>query len=99
MHWLRYHYLQASVELRVASPWFWADLEGAVPALVVTAGYDPLVDEGEGWVERLRAAGTEVSHHHHPSLIHGFLSLAGAIDAARAATDQICTDFVELLRR
>ncbi len=99
MHWFRDHYLNTTDDQHAASPWFWPDLEGTAPALVVTCGYDPLVDEGTAWAERLAAAGTEVRHRHHPTLIHGFLSLAGAITAARAATDQICTDFVDLLAR
>jgi len=44
-----------------------------------------------------RAAGAMVRHRRHPSLIHGFLSLAGAVAAARAAVDQLCGDIRELL--
>jgi acetyl esterase len=97
MHWFRSNYLHDSDDRRTASPWFWEDVDGAAPAIVVTAGYDPLVDEGDGWAERLAGAGTRVLHRRHTGLVHGFLSLAGAVTAAHAATDQICADLVAML--
>jgi acetyl esterase len=99
LDWFRSNYLHDTDDRRAVSPWFWEDLEGAAPAIVVTAGFDPLVDEGELWAQRLREAGTVVTHRHHPGLVHGFLSLAGAITTARSATDQICTDIVDRFRR
>ncbi len=101
VHWFRTHYLDPTEDRRAASPRFWPSVAGtAAPAIVATAGYDPLVDEGDAWAGRLRAAGVMVRHRRHPSAwSHGFLSLAGAVRAARAATDQGCEDFVELLRR
>ena len=82
------------------SPLFWpdGDLRGAAPAMVATAGFDPLVDEGDACAERLREAGVTVVHHRYDSLIHGFLSLAGAVRAARAAVDEVCDDLADLLR-
>jgi len=99
MHYFRDHYLNNADEQETGSPWFWPDeeLEGAAPALVVTAGFDPLVDEGNEWAGRLAEAGATVRHHCHDSLVHGFLALAGVVRAARSATDQICVDVVELL--
>lgn len=97
MLWFRAHYLASEGDQRAGSPWFWDDLTGAAPALVVTAGYDPLVDEGTRWADRLRAAGVAVRHRCHPGLVHGFLSLAGAVRAARDATDRLCADVVDLL--
>ena len=97
MHWYRGHYLHADDDQRAASPQSWPSLRGSAPAIVVTAGFDPLVDEGDTYVARLRAAGVPVTHRHHPSLVHGFLSLAGGVRAARAATDELCADVVELL--
>ena len=99
VHWFRDHYLHADDDQRAGSPWFWTDLEGSAPAIVATAGFDPLVDEGNAWVGRLRAAGTEVRHLENPSLVHGFLSLAGAVDAARRATERICDEVASMLRR
>ena len=99
MQYFRDHYLNNAQEQETASPWFWPEdaLTGAAPAIVVTAGYDPLVDEGNEWAGRLAEADVTVRHHCHDSLVHGFLSLAGVVRAARSATDQICVEIVELL--
>ncbi|MFO0744451.1 MAG: alpha/beta hydrolase [Myxococcota bacterium] len=72
-----------------ASPWFAPDVVGAPPGLVVTAGFDPLVDEGRAWAERLAAAGVAVAHRDYPTLFHGFASTTGGIVAARAAFEEI----------
>ncbi|MEO8705263.1 MAG: alpha/beta hydrolase [Kofleriaceae bacterium] len=98
-HWFRANYLHPDDDRKAASPQHWPSLRGAAPAIVATAGYDPLVDEGDHYAELLRAAGTEVRHRRYPALIHGFLSLAGAVDAARAATDELCGDIRDLLVR
>jgi acetyl esterase len=97
MHWFRSNYMHDTDDRRAPSPKYWPDLRGSAPAIVVTAGYDPLVDEGGAYAQALHDAGVTVRHRHHPSLIHGFLSLAGAVRAARDATDQICDDIRELL--
>ena len=97
IRWFRGHYLNTPDEQRAVSPMFWPDLRGSARAIVATAGYDPLIDEGDHYVELLRAAGTEVRHRRYPSLIHGFLSLAGSVAAARAALDELCGDIRELL--
>jgi acetyl esterase len=97
MRWFRSNYLRPEHDRRAASPQFWPDLRGASPAIVVTAGYDPLVDEGDHYATRLQRDGVEVRHRRHPALIHGFLSLGGGVRAARAATDELCADLRELL--
>jgi acetyl esterase len=98
MTWFREHYLRDEADRRGASPRFFADVSHAGPALIVTAGFDPLVDEGIAWAGRLRAAGVTVRHRNHASLVHGFLSLGGAVRAARAATDELCDDIVDMLQ-
>ena len=90
-------FVRRDTDLEAGSPWFWKDVHGTAPAIVATAGFDPLVDEGDAWAERLREAGTPVRHRRYPTLIHGFLSLAGAVDAARTAVDELCRDLVEML--
>lgn len=88
--WFQAGYLNPADDRRALSPLFWDDVRGAAPAIVVTAGFDPLVDEGDRYADKLRAAGNIVEHHRHASLIHGFLSLAGGVVAARTATGQLC---------
>jgi acetyl esterase len=97
MQYFHGHYLEKHSDQRAGSPWFWDDVTGAAPAIVVTAGFDPLVDEGNAWADRLRAAGTDVRHHCHAGLVHGFLSLAGIVRAAQAALDEVCAEIVEIL--
>jgi acetyl esterase len=57
------------------------NLMEAPPALVVTAGYDPLMDEGCDLALALRRAGVPLAHHHHPSLIHAFIHMTGVTPA------------------
>jgi acetyl esterase len=97
IRWFRGNYLNPSDDRKAASPLYWPDHRGSARALIATAGYDPLVDEGGRYADVLRAAGTEVRHRHYRSLIHGFLSLAGGVAAARAAVDELCEDIRELL--
>jgi acetyl esterase len=67
-----------------------ADLPpGLAPAHVVTAGFDPLRDEGEAYAERLRAAGVDVRHVRYPRLIHSFFNMVGAGSNARGAVAEI----------
>lgn len=69
----------------LASPLLAPDLTRLPPALVLTAGFDPLRDEGDAFAERLAAAGVEVEHVRYPDMIHGFVSLRGLLDEADAA--------------
>lgn len=98
-HWFRDHYLNPGDDKRAGSPFYWpeADLRRASPAIVMTAGFDPLVDEGDAYAAKLAAAGVPVRHHPYSSLIHGFISFAGAVTAARSAVDEMCREIVELL--
>jgi hypothetical protein len=57
--------------------------QGVAPALVITASYDPLHDEGEMYVEALRKSGVEVVHKDYPQ-IHGFFSAGPWKDAVHA---------------
>jgi len=65
------------------------DLTALAPALVVTAGFDPLRDEGEAYAAALSAAGTPVELGRYPSLIHGFANMIGFSRASREALVEI----------
>ena len=67
-----------------AAPLSAEDLSGAPPAIVLTAGYDPLRDEGLAYAGRLRDAGVRVESLHYPSAIHGSMWMAGSLAAGRA---------------
>lgn len=58
------------------------------PALVVTAGFDPLQDEGRDLAERLRAAGTAAEHRHFPGLIHDFFIMPDVSPAVIKVVDE-----------
>ena len=73
-----------------ASPLLARNHAGLPPALVITAGYDPLVDEGNAYAERLRAAGVEVAYREYADMVHGFLLMGGVLDTANAAVAECC---------
>ena len=70
------------------SPLFAPDLAGLPPALVVTAEFDPLRDEGEAYAERLRQSGVAVTTSRYDGLFHGFYGLDRVIPAAARAPDE-----------
>ena len=79
--WYMEQYLPAGADLNDphASPLREPDLHGQPPALIITAGFDPLRDEGAAYAERLRAAGVDVVYHEYRGQIHAFLSLTKTI--------------------
>lgn len=71
-----------------ASPLFADDLGGLPPALIVSAGYDPLRDEDIAYHEGLLDHGVESRHLHYPGMIHGFINMRGFLDAACECLDE-----------
>ena len=71
------------------SPLLTDDLAGLPPALITTAGFDPLRDEGNEYAEKLRAAGVPVDLRVQDSLIHGFYNMAPLGGGPAAAVDQL----------
>jgi len=69
--------------------------EGLPPALIQTAQYDPLRDEGAAYAEALRAAGVEVEYVNYLDSVHGYISLPGLVPEAK----QALADAIEVVRR
>jgi acetyl esterase len=65
-------------------------LKGAAPALVLTAGFDPLLDEGREYADRLKREGVEVEYREYPDMIHGFIVMGGVLDTANTAVADCC---------
>ena len=80
---------EAPVEDPDASPLRRGDLGGLPPTLVVTAGLDPLCDEGRAYAERLTEVGVDVRLIQYDRTIHGFLQMGRVIPCAADATDDI----------
>jgi acetyl esterase len=74
------------------------DLSGLAPALVVTAGFDPLRDGAEAYATALNAAGTPAILRRYDSLIHGVINMIGFSPACRAATTEIAEQTAALFR-
>ena len=60
------------------------------PAFVLTAGFDPLLDEGRQYAELLARAGVEVAYREYPDMIHGFILMGGVLDTANEALAECC---------
>jgi acetyl esterase/lipase len=70
------------------------DLAGLAPAVVVTAGFDPLIDQGLAYARNLKAAGAPVVYRCYDGLAHGFTAMTGAVPAA----DVACREIAGLVR-
>jgi acetyl esterase len=84
--YFRGHYVdEASWADWRASPLLAPDLGGLPPALVLTAGFDPLRDEGRQYADALSAAGNRVQYVCFERQIHGFITMSKVLDEARSA--------------
>jgi acetyl esterase len=68
-----------------ASPLLAQSLAGLPPAYVITAGYDPLLDEGRAYAERMAREGVAVAYREYADMVHGFVLFGGVLDTANAA--------------
>ena len=101
MEWFAGHYLgdaKHGVDWRV-SPLRAPDLTGLAPAVVTTAWFDPLRDEGKAYADALTAAGVATKYDDGKGLIHGYFGLGEASETARREAQRARADFKALLER
>jgi acetyl esterase/lipase len=96
LDWFAGHYLnpQDNPKDPRVSPLCAKSFKGLAPAVVVTAGFDPLVDQGEAYARRLKEAGVPVTYRCYDALAHAFTAFTGAVPAA----DIACREVAGLVR-
>ena len=99
MEWFRKHYLNSLDEMKdpFVSPLVAEDLSNLPPAVVSTAGFDPLRDEGDEYAQKLISSGVKVFHQENDGFIHGFANM-GYIPKVPEALDEICTNLKEMMK-
>jgi len=100
IEWLRHLYLADSSQWRSprVSPIYADDLSGLAPALIVTAGFDPLRDDGRMYADALRAAGVPVHYRCYDDMIHGFFGM-GLLPEGMAVAIEVCAAMGDLMRQ
>lgn len=90
LNYFRHHYARGPEDFEDwrCSPLLAPDLARLPPALIITAGYDPLLDEGKAYAERLAAAGVAVEYVCYEGMMHGFITMGRVLDAANQALAQ-----------
>jgi acetyl esterase len=101
MEWFCGHYLEDrahGADWRV-SPLRAKNLAGLAPAIVTTAWFDPLRDEGKAYADALKAAGVPTSYYDGLGLIHGYFGLGEASETARREAQRARAEFSALLEK
>jgi acetyl esterase len=100
MKWFFDHYLTSPDDAKDwrVSPLRARSLAGVAPALIVTAGFDPLRDEGEAYARALRTAGVSVDYICYGGMVHGFAPMGRLIDTGNRAVAHIAASLREALR-
>ena len=96
LDWFAGHYMgpgDSPADPRL-SPLRAKDVSGLAPAVVVTAGFDPLLDQGEAYARRLKEAGVPVVYRCYDGLAHAFTAFTGAVPGA----DVACREIAGLVR-
>ena len=99
MEWFWNYYIPdpAARSVPDASPLRAEDLATLPPAIVITAEYDPLRDEGIAYARRLEAAGVPVTHRHHEDMFHDFFSFVNLIETGNEAVERVGGEIRELV--
>ena len=101
MRWFMEQYIpegQDRADVRL-SPARETDLEKLPPAIIATAGFDPLVDDGAAYAQLLRKSGVKVVYNCYDSLAHGFTAFTGVVPAARRACEEIASRVAEAYKQ
>jgi acetyl esterase len=98
MEFFRSTYLpdQSDWDSPLASPIEQTDLAGVAPALIVTAGFDPLRDEGRRYAEMLVEAGVPTRYRCYDDMVHGFFGM-GILPGGMAMATEICLGMGDLM--
>jgi acetyl esterase len=93
MQWYWDHYLRSPADAAnaYAAPLVATDLSRLPAALVITAEFDPLRDEGEAYARRLQAAGVPTTCSRYDGMIHGFFGMAAVVDKGQQAIAEAST--------
>jgi acetyl esterase len=91
MKWFFDHYASNPADRRAGevSPLRTPDLSGLPPAVVVTAGHDPLLDEDLAYIARLREARVPVVHRHYGDVTHAFFSFVNVFERGNQAVERV----------
>ena len=87
--WKHYVRSPSDAEHPYCSPLAAEDHTGLPPALIVSAEFDPLCDDGRNYANKLQAAGVPVKFRFYDGMIHGFLWMSGVLDQSKALVDEI----------
>jgi len=100
MRWFKNHYLKSSSDADDwrASPLRAASLAGLPPALIITAGFDPLRDEGAAYAARMTEAGGIVDYVCYGGMIHGFMPMGKLIDTGNRAISHVAASLRQALK-
>ncbi|WP_060204047.1 alpha/beta hydrolase [Sporosarcina koreensis] len=98
MKWFGDHYFSDKSQMTniFASPLLAENLEGLPPALVITAEFDPLRDEGEEYADRLASSGVPVRKKCYPGMVHSFFNYSGEVDQSQIALDKTVMELREI---
>lgn len=100
MIWLWDQYLSGPEDLKnpYAVPLNATKYEGLAPAIIITAGFDPLHDDGEMYKAKLEAAGVPVAYREYPDMIHGFFNYGSYIDEGISVREYFAGEINRILQ-